>query len=113
MNAQGGTITGRGPVQVPIRLLALVVAAVLAAGIGVAAIQAVADDGAERLSVGRDESSQFGAVPVQRLYPDGFGGGGLTESMPVQRLYPEGFGGAALTELMPVQRLYPEGFGRR
>ena len=109
MSAQGDTISRRRSIQVPVRFLALAVAAVLAAGAGVAAIQSISHDSAEvfpATSVERD-----GAMPVQRLYPEGFGSAAQTESMPVQRLYPEGFGSAAQTESMPVQRLYPEGFG--
>ena len=88
MSAQGETISRRRPIHVPVRFLALAVAAVAAAG--AVAIQSTSDDPAERLpatSVERD-----GAMPVQRLYPEGFGSAAQTGSMPVQRLYPDGFG---------------------
>jgi hypothetical protein len=105
MSAQGETISRRRPAHVPVRFLVLAVVTVVAAV--AVAIQSISDDPAERLpatSVERD-----GAMPVQRLYPEGFGS--ATGSMPIQRLYPEGFGSAAQTGSMPVQRLYPEGFG--
>ena len=108
MSAQGDTISKRRSIQVPVRFLAFAVAAVLAAA-GFAAIQSVSDDPAEVLpatSVERD-----GGMPIQRLYPEGFGSVAQTGSMPVQRLYPEGFGSVAQAESMPVQRLYPDGFG--
>jgi hypothetical protein len=107
MSAQGETISRRRPIHVPVRFLVLAVAAMVA--VGAVAIQSISDNPAERLpatSVERD-----GTMPVQRLYPEGFGGAALTGSMPVQRLYPGGFGSAALTGSMPIQRLYPEGFG--
>jgi hypothetical protein len=109
MSAQGDTISKRRSIQVPVRFLAFAVAAVLAAA-GFAAIQSVSDDPAEVLpatSVERD-----GGMPIQRLYPEGFGAVAQAESMPVQRLYPEGFGSVAQAESMPVQRLYPDGFGK-
>jgi hypothetical protein len=107
MSAQGETISRRRPIHVPVRFLVLAVAAVVA--VGAVAIQSIFDNPAERLpatSVERD-----GTMPVQRLYPEGFGGAALTGSMPVQRLYPGGFGSVAQTGSMPIQRMYPEGFG--
>jgi hypothetical protein len=106
MSAQGETISRRRPIHVPVRFLAPAMAAVVVAG--AVAIQSISDDPTERVpatSVERD-----GAMPVQRLYPEGFGSAAQTGSMPVQRLYPDGFGSAAQIGSMPVQRLYPDGF---
>jgi hypothetical protein len=129
MNVQGGTITGRAPVQMSIRFLVLVMAAVVAIGAGMAVIQVIRDGGAERLPAtsvegfwqpqvahpairGRfGDGTEVGAVSVQRLYPGGFGRAAQAVPMPVQRLYPDGFGSAAQAVSMPVQRLYPDGFG--
>jgi hypothetical protein len=107
MSAQGETISRRRPIHVPVQFLVLAMAAVAAAG--ALAMQSISGNPAERLpatSVERD-----GAMPVQRLYPEGFGSAAQTGSMPIQRLYPEGFGSVALIGSMPVQRLYPDGFG--
>jgi hypothetical protein len=98
MSAQGEAISRRRPIHVPVRFLVLAVAAVVAAG--AVAIQSISNNPAERLpatSVERD-----GAMPVQRLYPDGFGSAARTGSMPIQRLYPDGFGSAAQTGSMPA-----------
>ena len=87
MSAQGESISRRRPTHVPV-FLALAVT--VAAAAGAVAIQSISDDPAERLpatSVERD-----GPMPIQRLYPEGFGSAAQTGSMPIQRLYPEGFG---------------------
>jgi F420H(2)-dependent quinone reductase len=58
--------------------------------------------GALRLTTtGRSSGEQ--RLPATSVERDG--------SMPIQPLYPEGFGRAAQTGSMPIQRLYPEGFG--
>jgi hypothetical protein len=87
MSAQGETISRRRPIHVPVRFLALAVAAAVAAG--AVAIQSISDDPAKRLPATSVERG--GAMPVQRLYPEGFGSAAQTGSMPVQRLYPDGF----------------------
>jgi hypothetical protein len=88
MSAQGGTITGRPPVQLPIRPIAVLLAVVTAAAIGMTAIRlAERDAGVEPAAsvvegywnpttghpAIRDRSGEAGiSMPVQRLYPDGF-----------------------------------------
>jgi hypothetical protein len=109
MSAQGATIQVGRPVGMPTRLLALTVATVAAAGIAVAGVRLIAeDDSAARpaMHAGPADRGHAAAHPAIR---ERFGGPFATE-MPVQRLYPDGFGTAAVAE-MPVQRLYPDGFG--
>jgi hypothetical protein len=95
MSAQGGTISGRAPLHLPIRpILAMLLVATTAAAIGFAAIQITAPDVRNETSVverqgywqpttghpalrgrpGGKESVMTG-VPVQRRYPKGFGEG--------------------------------------
>jgi hypothetical protein len=84
MSAQGGTVTGRTPVQLPIRPIAVLLAIVTAAAIGTTAVWL--DD--------RDAGVEGEAsMPVQRLYPGGFVQVEGEASMPVQRLYPDAFAG--------------------
>jgi hypothetical protein len=83
MSAQGGTITGRRSVQLPIRPISVLLAVVTAAAIGTTAVRLADRDGVE------GEAS----MPVQRLYPGGFVQVQGEASMPVQRLYPGGFSG--------------------
>jgi hypothetical protein len=110
MNVQGGTITGRAPVHMPIRFLVLVMATVVVIGAGMAVIQVIRDDRAERLpatSVGGFWQPQVAHPAIRGRFGDGTEVGAI----PVQRLYPGGFGSAAQAVSMPVQRLYPHGFG--
>jgi hypothetical protein len=93
MSAQGGTISGRAPLHLPIRpIVTMLLVATTAAAIGLAAIQIAGNDARDQTSVvesqrswqpttghpalrGRpgDEEAEVTEVPVQRLYPDGFG----------------------------------------
>jgi hypothetical protein len=126
MSAQGGTITGRRPVQLPIRPIAVLLAAVTAAAIAVTAVRLAERDAGTEPAVSAVEGywnpttghpalrERNGvSMPVQRVYPDGFGAQVEGEaSMPVQRVYPDGFGAQVEGEAsMPVQRVYPDGFG--
>jgi hypothetical protein len=126
MSAQGGTITGRRPVQLPIRPIAVLLAVVTAAAIGMTAVRLADRDArvepavssvegywnpttghpALRQRNGEGEAS----MPVQRVYPGGFVQVESEASMPVQRLYPGGFVQVEGEASMPVQRLYPGGF---
>ena len=93
MSAQGGTISGRAPLHLPIRpIVAMLLVATMAAAIGFAAIQITGNDARDETSVverqsywhpttghpalrdrpGSTEAVVTG-VPVQRSYPDGFG----------------------------------------
>jgi hypothetical protein len=93
MSAQGGTISGRAPLRLPIRsIVALLVVATMAAAIGFAAIQITGNDARDETALverpgywppttghpahrdrqGSTEAEVTG-VPVQRTYPDGFG----------------------------------------
>jgi hypothetical protein len=91
MSAQGGTIAGRPPMQLPTRPIALLLAAVTAAAVGMTAIRMTGQDArvepalanAQRFwgpTTGhpvlrdRDGIREASAMPVQRLYPDGFDG---------------------------------------
>jgi hypothetical protein len=110
MSAQGGTITGRPPVQLPIRPIAVLLAAVMAVGIAVTAVRLAERDAGTDPAVSavegywnpttghpalRERSGEV-SMPVQRVYPDGFGAQVEGEaSMPVQRVYPDGFGAQA------------------
>ena len=93
MSVQGGTISGRAPLHLPIRsMVAILVVATTAAAIGFAAIQITGNDAREQTSVverqgywqpttghpalrGRPGSTEavVTGVPVQRRYPDSFG----------------------------------------
>jgi hypothetical protein len=92
MSAQGGIISGRAPLHLPIRsIVAMIVVATTAAAIGFAAIQITGNDARDDTSVveregywrpttghpavqGRPGSmgAEVTGVPAQRLYPDGF-----------------------------------------
>jgi hypothetical protein len=88
MSAQGGTIAGRTPVHLPIRPIALLLAAATAAAVGMTAIRLTGQDAEVRPAVSnvegywnattghpaiRDRNGEVSEMPVQRLYPDGFG----------------------------------------
>jgi hypothetical protein len=93
MSAQGGTISGRASLHLPIRpIVAMLMAATTAAAIGFAAIQITGKDARDETSVverqgfwnattghpslrGRPGSKEAVApgVPVQRSYPEDFG----------------------------------------
>jgi hypothetical protein len=89
MSAQGGTISGRTPIHLPLRAMAVVLAAAVAAAVGLGVIDTTRPAPAEQVVVGelqgtwdstishpRDrvrDQAQVSAVPVQRLYPEGFG----------------------------------------
>lgn len=93
MSVQGGTISGRAPLHLPIRpIVTMLLVATTAAAIGLAAIQIAGNDARDETSVverqgywnpttghpalrGRpgDEEAVATEVPAQRLYPDGFG----------------------------------------
>jgi hypothetical protein len=126
MSAQGGTITGRRPVQLPIRPIAVLLAAVTAAAIGMTAVRLADRDAGVQPDVStvegywnpttghpaiRERSGEGEAsMPAQRVYPGGFLQVEGETSMPVQRLYPGGFVQVERGTSMPVQRLYPDGF---
>jgi hypothetical protein len=111
MSAQGGTISGRAPIHLPLRAMAVVLAAAVAAAVGLGIIDTTRPAPAEQVVVGELQGSwdstishprervrheaQVSAVPVQRLYPGGFVQVEAEASMPVQRLYPDGFAGQA------------------
>ena len=90
MSAQG-TITGRTPVHLPVRGIAVAIAAALAAVLTIGVIELSGP--AKQVNV---DNVTRDTMPVQRLYPGGFGAqvteSGDAEAMPVQRLYPDGFG---------------------
>jgi len=95
MSAQGGTIGGRAPLHLPIRpIVATLLIATTAAAIGLTAIQITGNGAREDTTTSvverqgywhpttghpalRDrpgtEEAVVTGVPVQRLYPDGFG----------------------------------------
>ena len=93
MSAQGGTISGRASLHLPVRpIVAMLLAATTAAAIGLAATQITGNDARDETSVvegqsywdpttghpalrGRPGTEEvvLTGVPVQRLYPDGFG----------------------------------------
>jgi hypothetical protein len=96
MSAQGGTISGRAPLHLPIRpIVAILLVATTAAAIGLAAIQITGNDVREGTTTsvverqgywqpttghpalrdrpGTEEVVMASRVPAQRLYPDGFG----------------------------------------
>lgn len=108
MSAQVRTIIGRTPAHVPIRPIVALVGAATAAAIAfgliameqsarveapVAELEWAATTGhpaiRNRFGAGEAEMSE---VPVQRLYPDGFGSRAEMSEVPVQRLYPDGLG---------------------
>jgi hypothetical protein len=108
MSAQGGTITGRRPVQLPIRPIAVLLAAVTAAAIGITAFRLAERDTGVEPAVSAVEgywNPTTGHPAIHERNGEG------EASMPVQRVYPGGFGGQVEGEAsMPVQRLYPDGF---
>lgn len=93
MSAQGGTISGRAPLHVPIRpIVTMLLVATTAATVGLATIQIAGNDARDETSVverqgywnpttghpalrGRPGSTEavVTGVPMQRVYPDGFG----------------------------------------
>jgi hypothetical protein len=90
MSAQGGTIAGRATAKLPVRSIAVLLAIVTAVAIAMTAVRLADRDAGVEPAVSNQESS----MPVQRLYPEGFGQAisDKESSMPVQRLYPGGFG---------------------
>lgn len=110
MSAHGGTIAGRAPVQMPIRSIALLLAALTAIAVGLTAIGLSERDAGVAPAVA-DAGRYWGPTTGHPALRERFG---QVSGMPVQRLYPEGFGGTIRDEAvasMPVQRLYPDGFG--
>ena len=129
MSAQG-TISGRAPMQLPVRGVAFAVAAALAAALTIGAIELTGGTAREANVAnvssldwtahvphpfGQVRTSQRGAhgMPVQRVYPDGFAGPIVegVEEMPVQRLYPDGFAAAA-DGYTPIRSDLRRKFGR-
>jgi hypothetical protein len=110
MSAQGGTITGRSPVQLPIRSIVLILAAITAAVIGISAIRLADRDAGVEPAVSAVEgywNPTTGHPALRARNGEG------EASMPVQRVYPNGFGARAEEETsMPVQRVYPDGFSQ-
>jgi hypothetical protein len=126
MSAQGGTITGRAPMHLPVRAIMILVVAALAATVALGAIQLTRGPaeqanvaGVQEIGWGTNVGHPFphvrvtedaSTMPMQRLYPGGFVQVEGEASMPVQRLYPGGFVQVEGEASMPVQRLYPGGF---
>ena len=91
MSAQGGTIAGRAPMHLPIRPIALLLAVVTAAAVGMTAVRLASDDGRTEPAVAKVEfgSPTTGHPTIRDRH------GVAVSEMPVQRLYPDGFGDAA------------------
>src|SRR5215211_712986 len=108
MSAQGGTIAGRSPMQLPIRPVVLLLAAVSAAIVGMTAIRLASEDERVQPAV----TSVDGYWHASVAHPAIRDRNGVAATLPVQRLYPGGFVGSAedAAATMPVQRLYPGGF---
>jgi hypothetical protein len=89
MSTQGGTITGRTPMHLPVRAIMILVAAALSATVALGAFQLTRDQ-AQQANVAGVQGIEWGS---QIGHP--FAHVRVTEdasAMPVQRLYPEGFG---------------------
>ena len=69
MSAQGGTLAGRAPTGLPVRSIAVLLAIATAAAIGMTAVRLAGRDA----SVEPAATVQNSSMPVQRLYPEGFG----------------------------------------
>ena len=109
MSAQG-TIAGRAPMQLPVRGMALAAAAALAAALTIGAVGLTG--GSTREANVAEVSSLDWTSHVGHPFAHVRGVDLEAQAMPVQRLYPDGFAGAIVDgiERMPVQRLYPDGF---
>jgi hypothetical protein len=108
MSAQGGTISGRAPMHLPLRAMAVVLAAATAAAVGLGVIDFTSPAPAEQVVIGELQGVWESTISHPRA---GYAEQAQVSEMPVQRLYPEGFAEQAQVSEMPVQRLYPEGFG--
>jgi hypothetical protein len=104
MSAQGGTIVRRPTTRLPVRPTAVLLAVFTAFAIGMTVVRLAVRDAGVEPAVSVVEGVHHTSHPAVRDRNANAG-----TSMPVQRLYPEGFGTTAGTS-MPVQRLYPEGF---
>lgn len=91
MATHGTVVRARGSLRVPLGLLAMVVAAVLAGSVGLAALQNV---GIEELTgtVTHSVPASWGAQVAHPGIRDRSGGEGIGMEVPEQRLYPDGFG---------------------
>jgi hypothetical protein len=98
----------------PIRSIALLLAALTAIAVGLTAI-GLSERDAGVVPASAPATSHAGRFSGPTTgHPALRNGLGQVSGMPVQRLYPEGFGGTIRDERvasMPVQRLYPDGFG--
>ena len=95
MSAQGGTISGRAPLHLPIRpIVTMLVVATTAAAIGLTAIRITGNDAREETTTSVVERQGYWhpttGHPALRDRP-GTAEAGVT-GVPVQRLYPDGFG---------------------